>query len=223
MLWNKTQEFRLLALLVPQHQLLEHPATTSSRGFDCHTITDKKKVFPAARQMLERQKTHPSSRAQLSPGGKADAGSPHPWWGLLVGIPPAEEPFFPFPRSSESCPASAPALCSPGRWQWHSWAVSELSLSCPLPGAPLGRCSRGSQRVRVEDREGLVQPHLLFAASPSPAFGRLQVTASQGSLKVLCSHFLPLPSSPWVALIFQPFFLPKQIPVLRAAWWVKHT
>lgn len=164
-------------------------------------------MFPAARQMLERQKTHPSSQAQLSPGGKADAGGSRSLVRSLGGNPTCRRTILPISQALWELPSLSP--CAPLA---AGSGTGELSLSCALPGAPLGRCCQGSQRVRVEDSAGLVQPHLLFAASPSPAFGRLQVTASQGSLKVLCSHFLPLPPSPWIALNFQPFFSPKTNP-----------
>lgn len=220
MLWNKTQEFRLLALLVPQHQLLEHPATTSSRALHWHTITDKKRV-PSCQADVWKAENPPQFPSTAQPRGQSWC-----WWLRILGevswweshLQENHSSHFPGPlRAAQPQPLPwAPLAAGSG--------TGELSLSCPLPGAPLGRCCPGSQRVRGEDSAALVQPHLLFAASPSPAFGRLQVTASQGSLKVLCSHFLPLPPSPWIALIFHPYFppTPKQIPVLRTAWWAKH-
>lgn len=161
-------------------------------------------MFPAATQMLEGQKTSAAPKHSSAPEAKRWCPrmlvAPNPWWDLPFGGNPTlrylqknRSSHFPGPlRAPQPHPLpSAPLAAGPER----GWAAPYLGL---LSAAAVP----GSRRMRVGDTVGLVQPHLLFAASPSPAFDRLQVTASQDSLKVLCSHFPLLAPSHWTALIF---------------------
>lgn len=116
----------------------------------------------------------------------------------LAGVAPfhacSRTVFFPTPRLPKSSPASSLHPLHP----WHSLAPgcrrggSASSRSCPLPRAPLGRRCRSFPAGASRGQCGLNAATSAFCCLPSPAFGRLQVTASQGALKVLCSHFLLL-------------------------------
>lgn len=138
-------------------------------------------MFPAATQMLKEQKTTPVPKHHSAPEAKMCPGmleapalgeSSH-----LVGIPP-------FSTCRRTVPSRFPGPLRAPQPQ----PLPSAPPSCRLPRAPRAAVLAGFQRVRVGDSVALVQPHLLFAASPSPAFSRLQVTASQ-ALKELCSHF----------------------------------
>lgn len=97
------------------------------------------------------------------------------------------------PAPTQKPPASS--LCPLLLWLPAAEVGSTCSICCPLPWAPLGRHCR---RIPVSVSRGqcrISAATSAFCCLPSPAFSRLQVTASQGALKVLCSHFLLLWSS----------------------------
>lgn len=166
----------------------------------------RKSLFPAATQVPERQKRgknspvtkHTSTPVAKRCPGMLLAANPRcersPTWRASRLFTPAAAPFIFHSPAPQELPSITPApftpLALPGRWLPTRGSAS--SPSCPLPRAPLGRrCSSfpaGASRGQCE----LNAATSAFCCLPSPAFGWLQVTASQGALKVLCSNFLLL-------------------------------
>jgi len=118
----------------------------------------------------------------------------------------------PWDAGGSQTPVSPPAW-----WASHPPAPAAGPRSpggCPLPRAAPGAAAGG-------DTAGSLRPHLLFAASPGPAFGRLQVTASQGSLKALCCLFflfLFFFSAAATLPLNRPGFFSPCLPTRGAPW-----
>lgn len=178
---------------------MKHRATVRSRGFDSHQnchLCKKKKPLPSCSTGTGRaekggeKESHSLSTALLQKHSGAQGCCCLPTFGdaaHLVGVPLFDACA---PGPTQKPPASS--LCPLLPWLLAAEVGSTHSLRCPLPWAPLGRHCR---RIPVSVSRGqcrLSAATSAFCCLSSPAFSRLQVTASQGALKVLCSHFLLL-------------------------------